>query len=101
MAPLRSAPIRLFPTLLHALLCFVVLMQMLGAPISLWHPDVPGDLVKASLLEGFSLVPGRFTIPPTSPLFYSVASASMRPSILLSDSLFRPPSRQRPPMPLV
>ncbi|ALA58844.1 hypothetical protein [Nitrospira moscoviensis] len=100
MAPLRSTSIPPVSTLFHVLLCFVVLMQMLGAPLSLWQPDVPSDLVKASLLEGFSLIPSRCTVPPTIALYRSLERFMTRPSVLLGDSPFRPPLPYHPPMSL-
>jgi len=73
------------------LLCFCVMMQMLGVPVTLLNPVASTDALGASVLEGFS-------VPPTSPQL-----AMSRESIPLSDihlsvdvpvldaALFRPP----------
>lgn len=100
MAPTRSASIRLLPTLIHASLCFVVVMQMLGTPASLWQLNVPTDLVEASLLEGLSLIASSLTPQPIVATDSTLEPFRVGPSVLLGENLFRPPSHPRPPMSL-
>ena len=37
------------------LLCICIMMQMLGAPVTLLHPAAISDALEASVLEGFSV----------------------------------------------
>lgn len=101
MTPLRSASFRLLPTLLYLSLCLIVFMQMLGTPASFWQPSAPADLVKASLLEGLSLVPSTPTCHQAVASVPYLDVLIPRPSIMPDESLFRPPTRSRPPMLLV
>ncbi|HSA61986.1 MAG TPA: hypothetical protein VLE03_07075 [Nitrospiraceae bacterium] len=100
MAPSRSAHARLTSTLIHFLLCFVIVMQMLGTTTSLWTFDFETGIVAASLQEGFSLTADP--IVPTAPLSTSRSGdiATRLRSVLLETHLFRPPHSQRPPMAL-
>lgn len=100
MAPLRSASRRVSPLVLPTLLCFVIIMQMLGTPASLWQPDGDFDLVETSLLEGLSLVPHEMTWPPLVRVFGPPDCFDLRSSLLLGESLFRPPSPYHPAMSL-
>lgn len=48
------------------LLCVCVVLQMLGAPVTLLAPDAASDTLSGSVLEGFSVPPspiqfGQFT----------------------------------------
>lgn len=91
MAPSRSTHVRLIPTLLYGLLCFVIVMQMLGTPTSLWTLDFQADIIGASLLEGISLPP-HHEIPSPAPTTHQHIESSIRVhSILLEETLFRPP----------
>lgn len=100
MAPSRSAHVRLTSTLIHFLLCFVIVMQMLGTTTSLWTFDFETGVVEASLQEGFSLTADP--IVPTAPLSTPISSdiATRLRSVLLETHFFRPPHSQRPPMAL-
>lgn len=101
MVPSRSAHVRLTSTLLHFLLCFVIVMQMLGTTSSLWTLDFETDIVEASQLEGFSLT-ADVSIP--QPLLTTSGSRELShlfPSLLPEDRLFRPPHASRSTMSLV
>ena len=100
MAPTRSAHIRFGSILIHGLLCFAVIMQMLGTPTSLWTLDFDADLVEASLLEGLSLPPSHVTIAPILVIRQHLESSMPFPSVLLEHTLFRPPYLQGSPMSL-
>ncbi len=74
------------------LFCACVLMQALGAPITLWNPSWSGDTLQTSVLEGFS-------IPPSIDPLWLVLQADALPAVvvhgrlLLRDlSLFHPPT---------
>ncbi len=97
MAPTRSTRLSAISILVNSLLCFVILMQMLGTTTSLWTFDFETDVLEASLQEGFSVPPSQ--VPPT-PIFTAlpaVQSSAVPPSVLLEETLFRPPYFQRPP----
>jgi hypothetical protein len=82
----------LFLLLLIGLLCFGVVIQILGASCSFSDMNESEDLVKSSLLEGVSLPAGdtAFLVPRSRPL-YSL-SPLLHYEILLSQSLFHPPN---------
>ncbi|ALA58906.1 hypothetical protein NITMOv2_2493 [Nitrospira moscoviensis] len=48
------------------LLCLCVMVQMLGVPATLLSPDGPSDLLGASVLEGFALLPPVIDLAPSS-----------------------------------
>lgn len=99
MAPLCSMFLRSpSHTLLHLLLCFVVLMQILGAPTSMWQLEFQDDPLDASALEGFSLISTRAALAPPDHRLRRSDLMLIRSSVLLSNPLFRPPSGPRPLM---
>jgi hypothetical protein len=75
-------------------LCVCVILQMLGAPITLLNPSLASDTLGASVLEGFS-VPSTFPQLAFSP--ESVLVSEFRPSVsapVQTSSLFHRPIRQ-------
>jgi hypothetical protein len=48
------------------LLCLCVIVKMLGVPATLLSPDGASDILGASVLEGFSLLPPVIDIAPSS-----------------------------------
>lgn len=91
MAPMRAARLHLGSILICSLLCFVVVMQMLGAPTSLWTLDFNTDLIDSSLLEGLSLPPHPVIFSPFVVTSVPIESSKTTSSALLDDTLFRPP----------
>lgn len=91
MAPMRSVRLCLGSILIRSLLCFAVVMQMLGAPTSLWTLDLNTDLMESSLLEGWSLPPDRVTLSPGIVASVHFESSKEPSFVLLADTLFRPP----------
>ena len=91
MAPTGSAHIWLGSRLIYGLLCLAIVMQMLGTPTSLWTLDFDADLVEASLLEGFSLLPSHMALSPILVTQEYIESSTPFLSVLLEHTLFRPP----------
>lgn len=100
MAPTRSPHVRLIPALIHSLLCCVIVMQMLGTPTSLWTLDCETDLAESSLLEELSLPPSHVSLSPVFVGQHYLESSTRISSVLLEETLFRPPSFTRSPMSL-
>ena len=81
--------------LLHGLmllgLCLCLLMQMLGAPTTMWNPGCSSDGLHAVLVEGLAIPPT--VAPPCLPTSGAVLpDRSMeRPVPLLDRSQFHPP----------
>ena len=76
---------------LIVLLCFCVIMSMLGTTITLWNYEEPTDSFTASVLEGFSLPSiGMVVSVSLHRLFYS-PSPPLEHDVLLAQSLFHPP----------
>ena len=76
---------------LAMLLCFFVLVQMLGAPITLLNPLEPADTQRVSILEGFS-VPS--SLPELASSFETATTPDVQPSVhlpVLASVLFHPP----------
>ncbi len=72
-------------------LCLCVIMQMLGAPITLLAPSVFFDTLGAAVLEGFSVLP---TVPQLTLSSEIVPVTDAQPSIhmpILASVLFHPP----------
>jgi hypothetical protein len=91
MAPTRSARIRLILVLFHSLLCFVIVMQILGVTTSYWTLGFDSDLITASLSEGLSLTPSPVTLLPVMHAQHYREPVVRLPSILFEDIPFRPP----------
>lgn len=71
--PLQQTP-RPFHGLMHVLfliglLCVSITLQILGSPLSFWHPDGSSDLIESSLLEGLAIISST---PIVSPVFQGV-----------------------------
>jgi hypothetical protein len=86
--------LRILTILSVAMLCLCVAMQMLGAPITLWAPQLSVDVLGASILEGVS-------IPPSPPMVHTSLVNTALPdrgdtlrSSLLPQNAFHPPSRR-------
>lgn len=99
MAPTRSA--RLISILFYGLLCFVIVMQMLGATTSFWTLEFESDSVRASFLEGLSLTPPPITLSTAVSAVPYQETVAPLPSTLLEDILFRPPYGQSSALSLV
>lgn len=100
MASSRSAHVRLTSALIHFLLCFVIIMQMLGTTTSLWTFQFETDLVEATLQEGFSLT-ANLMVPVSLFSTRHRVELSMRlRSVLLEETFFRPPHSRRSTMSL-
>lgn len=97
MAPAWSAHVPVSSPIWIALLCFVLVMQMLGAATSFWTLTFSSDPLGAPLLEGFSLPPTGITLIMVVSLLFLHDTAVRLPSILLDDILLRPPSPARHP----
>lgn len=72
-------------------LCLCVIMQMLGAPVTLLSPSLASDTLGASVLEGFSVPP---TVPQLTLSSETVSVTDAQPSIhvpILASALFHPP----------
>jgi hypothetical protein len=91
MAPMRSVSLRLSSFLVRSLLCFAVVMQMLGTPTSLWTLDLNTDLIQSSLLEGLSVPPDQVTLSPVIVTSVYVESPATTFFVLLAKTFFRPP----------
>lgn len=77
--------------LMIGLLCFCVIMYMLGTTITLWNVEDPTDFFTASVLEGFSLPSiGMVSSVSLQRILYS-PSPPLEHEILLAQSLFHPP----------
>lgn len=73
------------------LLCLCIVMQMLGAPMTLWDAQSVSDPFGSSVVEGFS-IPVEFQ-PQPAPLplsFVAVIAAAPFTPLFLHD-LFQPP----------
>ena len=73
------------------LLCLFVLVQMLGAPITLLDPLEAADTQSASILEGFSV---PTSLPQLTPVFKTDTVTDAPPSVhqpVLDSVLFHPP----------
>lgn len=73
------------------LLCFFVLVQMLGVPVTLLNPLEPADTQRVSILEGFS-VPSL--LPELTSSFETATAPDAQPSVhlpVLASVLFHPP----------
>ena len=74
------------------ILCFCVLMQMLGSTMTLWNFELQLDPVNAPLLEGLSL-PTELANAASSIVIAILAISSERLQYLLpSHGLLRPPN---------
>ena len=85
------AMVRILMILSVAMLCLCVAMQVLGAPITLWAPQLSEDVLGASILEGVS-------IPPSPPMIHTSLVNTSLPdpgdtlrSSLLARNAFHPP----------
>ena len=73
------------------LLCFCIMMQMLGVPVTLLNPGAAADSLAESISEGFS-VPS--VLPHLTPSVDIVSVADTSPSVhtpFLASTLFHPP----------
>jgi hypothetical protein len=100
MASSRSAHVRLISILVYFLLCFAVVMQMLGTPTSLWTLEFETDLVEASLFEELSLPQSHVVLFPDPTTHQRFELSNRVHSLLLEETLFRPPSCPYPFMPI-
>lgn len=82
---------RILTILSVVMLCVCVAMQVLGAPITLWAPQLSVDVLGASILEGVS-------IPPVPPMIHTPLTNTSLPdrgdmlrSSLLARNAFHPP----------
>jgi hypothetical protein len=85
--------VRILTILTVSMLCLCVTMQVLGAPITLWAPQLSVDVLGASILEGAS-------IPPSPPIIHTSLTNTCLPgrgdtlrSPLLARNAFHPPCR--------
>jgi len=72
-------------------LCFFVVVQMLGVPVTLLSPFEAADTMGASVLEGFSIPP---TVPQLTPSSETVPVTDDSSSVhvpVLASALFHPP----------
>jgi hypothetical protein len=72
-------------------LCLCVIMQMLGAPVTLLDPSLSPDTLGASVLEGFSVPPA---VPQLTRSSETAPVIDAQPSVhvpLLAFALFHPP----------
>lgn len=72
-------------------LCVSVIMQMLGAPVTLLNPAETSDVLAASVLEGFSVPPALLHLTPSSE---AVLVTDAQPSVyvlVLASAPFHPP----------
>ena len=72
-------------------LCVCVILQMLGAPVTLLNPSASSDTLGTSVLEGFSVLP---TLPDFVHSSQYISLPNVYPSVhapLLSSMLFHPP----------
>ena len=77
--------------LVIGLLCFCVIMFMLGATITFWSFEDPTDSFTASVLEGFSLPSVGMAFLVSLHRFLYALSPPLEHDILLARSLFHPP----------
>ena|SRR6266498_4076294 len=98
MAPTRSSQIRFVPALLHCLLGFVIVMQMLGTPTSLWTLEFESNTAETTPQEEFSLSASQVTLVPVLTALRYFESSTRIPSVLLEETLFRPPDFRYPPL---
>ena len=73
------------------LLCFCVVVQMLGVPVTLLNSGGAADALAASAYEGFS-VPS--SLPQLTPSFKMIPVTEAQPSVrvpVLASALFHPP----------
>lgn len=91
-SPIQMGSMQLFVMLTVVVLCFCVVMQMLGVPATLWDPSaMPDTLSTTLLLEGFS-IPASIQAVFHSVLLRLQESLQQSPHIpLLTHSLFHPP----------
>ena len=80
-----------FVFVLVGLLCFSVVMQILGVPCSFWDMNETGDLVETSLLEGFSLPSYETPFSVFLHESFYAPSPPLKHEILLVRTLFHPP----------
>ena len=73
------------------LLCLCITMQILGSPVAFWDTNETEDLVKSSLLEGFSLIACETPFLVSLHGYFSYLAPSLEQEILLPSSLFHPP----------
>lgn len=77
--------------ILFGLLCFCVVMQMFGMPVSLWDSIEEGDTFESSISEAFSLVSLPPIHNPNPPIGRVGEDYSLKWEIILACSLFHPP----------
>ena len=88
IARTRSKGVR---TVVILFLCFSVIMQMLGVPVTLLSPALSLDTLDASVLEGFSIIA---TVPQLTLPSDTVPVTDAQPSgpvPILASALFQPP----------
>jgi hypothetical protein len=84
----RSRGVR---TVVILFLCFSIIMQMLGVPVTLLSPALSPDTLEGSVLEGFSVLP---TVPQLTLSSETAPVTDAQPSVhilVLASALFRPP----------
>ena len=74
-------------------LCLCVIMQMLGAPVTLLHAAEVSDAIAASVLEGFSVPPTLPQLVLSSESNPLTESDSLEYVMAFASMLFRPPVR--------
>lgn len=83
--------VRLLPSMVVVGLCVCVIMQMLGAPTTMWNPECTVDGLHGVVIEGLSIPPTVTTVCRTSGRALASDRPLERPSPLLDRSLFHPP----------
>lgn len=73
------------------LLCFSVIVQMLGVPVTLLNPGAAADAPDNSVLEGFSVPPSVAQIAPFTKVrqVAEIPPVVLRPTLI--STLFHPP----------
>ena len=86
-----SASRRVMLTLIIGMLCFGVLLEMLGVSVTFWNLNGSDDLLSTSILTGFAVIPDD---PGLSPVLRSRSEERRTAShyrFLLPQGLFHPP----------
>ncbi len=88
---MKDSKVRALTIATVGLLCLCVLMQVLGAPVTLWSPSITQDTLGASILEGFSIPPSLPRLDATSSGILADELILCRRVSLFERSLFHPP----------
>ena len=80
-----------FVTLLFGVLCFSIVSQILGLPLSFSNLEGTSDLLEAPQMEGLSMVSSYPNMTPTLTSFLCLETSHSPYRFLSTRSFFRPP----------